>query len=178
MQVGEITGLRGGTGRMAELHLGILFGNRLQVLLMTERIGENHVALLGTGKVSRSIGTRLGFRNAGLDEVAVARNLERCHDLLERVDKVLVIGGVFVVQADETDSEIVFDGHTFAERYGVSRQDIRPFTFFFVIFTAGCERHASADAHDGNEDQGKNLLEHCLFPPKKILLFLPGERPK
>ena len=78
------------------------------------------------------------------------------------------------MQADEADLEVSGDRELRAE---LNRLEDVLHSFIFLV-AAGSESGAGADAHDGNENQGKNLLKHCLFPPKKILLFLPGGRPK
>ena len=138
---------------MAELDIGVLFGGVDHVRLMTEAVGEDDVAA-GVDHVHGGLVALLTLGNVGLQDVVILGQTQGSDGFLGAVDEVEVIGGVFIVQSDETDL------HLFA--LGVS---VVAIVTVGVVVTAAAGHQAQR--HDQGEDQRKELLHSC-FPPLNI----------
>ena len=101
VEVCDPFGVRLRAGRVAELHVGILARRLQDEVLMAEGICKDDVAAL-VDEVARSIIARLILGNARSDEKLHAL-VFAC--FLHRVDKVLVVGRVAVMQCNETDGD-------------------------------------------------------------------------
>ena len=94
-----------GAGRVAELDIRELLGGLDHEILMAEAVGE-HDAAAGVNQLGGGVVALLTLRNTGLDNVLVFAQAQIGARSLGGVDEVLVIRGVFVVQADEAHLEI------------------------------------------------------------------------
>ena len=120
---------------------------------MTEAVGEDDVAA-GVDHVHGGLVALLTLGNVGLQDVVILGQTQSSDGFLGAVDEVEVIGGVFIVQSDETDL------HLFA--LGVS---VVAIVTVGVVVTAAAGHQAQR--HDQGEDQRKELLHSC-FPPLNI----------
>ena len=105
MEVSKACGVSGGTGSVAELHVGIICGNLSEEGFVTEAVGKDNVAtcvheFFGGG------GASLVLENVGFDDDIAFAQSEFAYGESGGVDEVLVIGRFFTVQADETEFEI------------------------------------------------------------------------
>ena len=85
-------------GGMAEFHIRELLGSLDHIVLMTEAVGEDDVAA-AVREVRSGLVAFLTFRNVGLQNVFHA---QRFAGFFCSVDEVEVIGGVFIVQENES----------------------------------------------------------------------------
>ena len=102
MIVIELLGVRHGTGRVRELDLGVSLGSLDHVGLVTEGIREYKAAAL-VYQVKSGLFAGVGLVDVGLED---ALNAEVLTSSLRSVDEVEVIGGVFIMQEDETRLEV------------------------------------------------------------------------
>ena len=158
MEIGKSSGgrLGGHTGRVAELNVRELGGSLSHILLVTKRVGENDFAA-AVRQILGGVIALDAFGNVGLDNEVVLRNTHGNANLSERVDEVLVIGGVLVVQGDQTDLEIRGDFNR--------RSDLLPGQdlFAFALFRrerAGSERDAKSGDHNDRQGKREKFLEH------------------
>ena len=93
-------------GAAYELNIRELLCSLEHVVLMTEGVGEDQLAAC-VCEFSCRIVALLAFRNACLDHVMIFVNAQILHGFLESVDEVEVIGGVLIVQADQSDLEFI-----------------------------------------------------------------------
>ena len=102
MIVIELLGVSHGTGCVRELNLGVRLGGLDHVGLVTEGISEYKTAAL-VNQVESSLFTSVGLVDVGLED---ALYTEVCTSSLGSVDEVEVIGGVLIMQEDETRLEV------------------------------------------------------------------------
>ena len=94
-------GVRLGAGGMAELHVGELLGSLDHEVLMTEAVGEDQAAAT-VREIRGGLIALLALGDVGAQLILHALRLAGS---LGGVHKVLVVGGVFVMQEDEADLE-------------------------------------------------------------------------
>ena len=150
MIVVQTLGVGLGAGGVAELDFRELLGGLDHEVLMTEAVGEDDVAAvvrqLGGGVVAL-----LALGDVGLEHIV--RDAQSLAGSLGTVDEVQVIGGVFIVQEDETDLDItgggagILGGSVVSGLFGLG-----------VVPSAG----GQAQDHDQGKEQCKKLL-HSVF---------------
>ena len=149
---------------MAELHIRIFLGSLLHEGLMAEGVGKDDLAALVLRQVDRRVIAGVVFADAGHDDDLLVLQTEAFLDALERRDEVVVIGRVFVVQADHADLEVVRDLHV--GRDSVARQNVSAFALLrrrgsarIAVAASGkrqYHQHCQCDCQD---------LFHVSFPP-------------
>ena len=89
---------------MAELDLRELLGGLDHVVLMAKGVGKDELAAC-VHELGRGVVALVALGNAGLDEEvgALLLDAQARARLLKRLNKVEVVGGVLVVQADKAD---------------------------------------------------------------------------
>ena len=116
---------------------------------MTEAVSEDDIAA-GIHQISGDLGALLVLTNVGLDEVILILDQTQIRaGFLGGIDEVLVIGGVLIVQGDETDLDLGGSSIAVAVTLGV-----------VLLLTAGHQ----AQSHDQGEEHCKELFHSC-FPP-------------
>ena len=138
MEVVQLLSVSHGAGRVAEVHVGQFLGSLQHEGLMTEAVGENDLAAF-IGQVQSGFIAVIGFGNVALDDHLVIRQSQSSGGILHAVDEVQVVGGIFVVQQDDTQLD-VFLGNTVSQG------------------------RKSGQAQGQSQNQGKNLF-HVVFPP-------------
>ena len=106
VEVGNFRGVRLGAGSVAELHVRVFHGGAHHEIFMTEGIGKDNIAAF-FGKLHSGGLAGIGFGNVGLDKNLFVLQTKLLLHSLCSIDEVLVIGGIFIVEADDTDFEIV-----------------------------------------------------------------------
>ena len=101
----QALGVGARAGRVAELHLRELLRSLEHERLMAEAVGKDDVAAL-VHKLGRRIVALLALGDVDAQDVLILRQAQLGAGLIGSVDEVEVIGGVFVVQEDES----YFDG--------------------------------------------------------------------
>ena len=110
--VGQVLGVRLRASRMAELDFRELQRSLNHVGFMTERVRKNDVAAC-VRQFSSCVVAFLTFGDVGLGFVGDAQLLAGS---LRRGDEVQVVGGVFVVQEDEADLQVILrDGRALSQ---------------------------------------------------------------
>ena len=94
-----------GTGRMAELHIGIFLGCLQHMGLMTETVGEHNLATL-VCQVAGCLVAGVAFRDISLHQNLLVGQTQCGLHSLHGVDEVQVIGRIFIVQQNNADLEI------------------------------------------------------------------------
>ena len=145
--VGDISGVSHSTGGVAELNIGNFLSSLQHVGLMAEGVGEDDVAA-GIDQVHSGLIALLTLGDVGLDDVVSLSQTQVGNGLLGAVEEVQVIGGVLIVQADETNLDSRLDDLVAAGSTLVNGS----------LLTAGHQRQS----HDQSQDQSKKLL-HYLF---------------
>ena len=144
--VGNTCGVSHSTGGVAELNIGNFLSSLQHVGLMAEGVGEDDVAA-GIDQVHSGLIALLTLGDVGLDDVVSLSQTQVGNGLLGAVEEVQVIGGVLIMQADETNldsgSGTVISSAVISGR---------------CVVTAGHQRQS----HDQSQDQSKKLL-HYLF---------------
>ena len=144
--VGNTSGVSHSTGGVAELNIGNFLSGLQHVGLMAEGVGEDDVAA-GIDQVHSGLIALLTLGDVGLDDVVSLSQTQVGNGLLGAVEEVQVIGGVLIMQADETNldsgSGTVISSAVISGR---------------CVVTAGHQRQS----HDQSQDQSKKLL-HYLF---------------
>ena len=148
MVVGQTLGVSAGAGGVAELDLGMLLGSIDHEGLMAKAVSENDVAAF-VDQIHSGVIALLTFGNVGLQDVVSVGQTQIGNSLLGAVDEVEVIGGVFIMQGDETNLHLSSSIIGFVSVVGG------------VIAAAAGHQ---AQSHDQSEDQRKELLHSC-FPP-------------
>ena len=143
--VGDTCGVSQSTGGVAELDIGALLSGFQHVGLMAEGVGEDDVAA-GIDQVQSGLFAFLTLGDVGLQDVVSLGQAQVGNGLHSTINKVLVIGGVFIMQADETDLDS--GGSVVA----------------LLIVSGGSVVTASnqGQSHDQSQDQCKELF-HFLF---------------
>ena len=95
------------TRSVAELNLGELLGSLYHIRLMTERIGEDNLATF----VYEVAGGFIAF--VALGDASFENNLriletELLLSIFYCIDEVEVVGGILIVEKDDTELEIIF----------------------------------------------------------------------
>ena len=135
VMVGNARGVGKRTRCVAELHLGKFLCGLQDEVLMTEGIGEDDVAAL-IDEVGSGIVAFARFGDARLhDEV----NALRVAGSFDRIDEVLVVRRVAVVQGDEADLQRA------------------------VVFLAGSKQASARDRHGRGKTQSQKFLH--IFSP-------------
>ena len=111
MEVLNALGVRHGAGGVAELHVRALLGGLQNVGLMAEGVGEDEVAAF-VDQVERSFVALVGLRNVALDDDLVLGETQGRNGLVDAVDEVQVVGGILVVQQDDTQLDAVNLSHS------------------------------------------------------------------
>ncbi len=139
VEIGDILGVSLYAGSVAELNVGIFLCGLKHKLLMTEGVCENNVAAF-VNKLCGSFIALVALGNVGLDKNLFVGETELLLNALESLNEVVVVGGIFVVQADKTDLEI-----------GVLRVRL---AFVVLLAAAGSE----CRNHNNSEKQCENLF--------------------
>ena len=109
MEVGNTLGVRGGTGCMAELNLGVLSCCLENEGLMAEGVCEDDVAA-AVNQVKRCFIALVGLGNIGLENNLIITKTEGSLCLSCGINEVQVVGGVFVVQKDKAERQVGIAG--------------------------------------------------------------------
>lgn len=105
--VGQALGVSADTGGVAELDVGELLGGLDHEGLVAKAVGEDDVAAL-LSQLGGSVVALLAFGNVLLDEVVfILHQAQGLAGFLGGVDEVEVIGGVLIVQGDETHLDLL-----------------------------------------------------------------------
>ncbi len=144
--VGDTGGVSQRAGGVAELNIGALLSSLQHEGLMAEGVGEDDVAAV-IDQVHSGVVALLALGDVGLQDVVSLGQTQVGNSFHSTIDKVLVIGGVLIMQADETNldsgSSTVISSAVISGR---------------CVVTAGHQRQS----HDQSQDQSKKLL-HYLF---------------
>ncbi len=166
-------GLNAGAGN--KLHFGELLSGGKSEGLVAEAVGNNKIAA-GIDQLGSGVVAGLGLGNVGLHHDLIVRETELGGSGFRSVDEVEVVGGVFIVQEDETYLDVLGSGgctgltggggSLFRGSFGGRRG--------FRLSAAG----AQADAQRQSEQQSNELFHvflsssnflvfycYCLFPP-------------
>ena len=146
--VGQTLGVSAGAGGVAELNLRVLLSSLDHVRLMTEAVGKDDVAA-GIDHINSGLIALLALGDVGLQDVVILSQTQISNGFLGAVDEVEVIGGVLIMQGDETDLHL---SRLIAAIIVVGG--------LIVVAAAGHQ----AQGHDQGEDQRKELFHSC-FPP-------------
>ena len=92
---------------MAELHLGELLRSLQHEGLMAEGVGKDQIAA-GVHQLGGSLVALVGLGDVALEHHLILGQAQLLGRSGGRVHEVLVVGGVLIVQEDETDLEIGF----------------------------------------------------------------------
>ena len=101
MIVVKFLGVSLGAGCMAELNIGILLSCLDHVVLVTERVSEDDGAAL-IHQILGSLEALLSFGDVGLVDKLGLLKAESLKGFVSGLNEVEVIGGVFIVQEDES----------------------------------------------------------------------------
>ena len=145
MIVGKLFGVGKCAGRMAELNIGIFLCGAEHVGLVTEGVGEDDLAA-ALGKLDCGGVADIAFGNVGLHYDLFVLEVHCLLDGESGVNEVLVVGGVFIVQEDEADLEIVRNGEVDLQLG--SGKDGVGHSFVFAAVGAGAERNSGAEKHN------------------------------
>ena len=145
--VGDTGGVSQRTGGVAELNIGNFLSGLQHVGLMAEGVGEDDVAAI-IDQVHSGLVALAALGNVGLDDVVSLSQTQVGNGLLGAVEEVQVIGGVLIMQADETNLDSGSSSTVISSAVVSGR----------CVVTAGHQRQS----HDQSQDQSKKLL-HYLF---------------
>ena len=106
VEVVEALGVRPGAGGVAELDVGELAGGLDHEVLVAEAVGEDDVAAV-VGELSGGVVALLALGDVGAQDVLILGQAQGLAGGLGGVDEVEVVGGVLIVQEDETDLDLI-----------------------------------------------------------------------
>ena len=167
MVVGKTLGVRAGAGGVAELHLGELLGSLDDEGLVAEAVGEDNVAAV-VSELGGGVIAGLGLGDVVAELVLILGQAQLLNGGVGSVDEVEVVGGVLIVQEDETDLEILGDAGGAvgsAAGGGVVRGSGGVRSNGAAVVAAGGE----GEDHHQREKQRKKLLHFCS---SKNLIYL------
>ena len=157
--VGKVyLGVRFGSGCMAELNVREFLRSADHVRFMAKAVGKDNFATLVLGKVFCSLVASFVFFNVADNDCVLGRNAHSGCGSLESVNEVFVVGGVLIVERDQTDFEIGGNGHFAGDRF--SGEQLCAFTESFGGSFAGSESGEAAQNHQECQREGKDLFEH------------------
>jgi hypothetical protein len=94
---------------VAELYLRMLLGSLEDMGLMTEAVSEDDVATL-VYQVLSGLVALVGLGNITLDDDLIITETESLLSFLDTVNEVEVVGGILVMQTDNTQLEFIGAG--------------------------------------------------------------------
>ena len=143
--VAEFCGVSLCAGCVEETHARVFFCRSHNVIFVSERIREDDVAALFY-EFNCGIVAFFGFWDTCFDNELILSQTEFVHRFFHCIDEVLVISGLFVVQADETDFDVFF-----RDRFEVYN------SFLFRVASD------QTDNQSGYESQAKHKCKYFLF---------------
>ena len=133
---------------MAELDLGIFLGGLLHKGLVAEGIGEDDLAALVLGQVNGGIVAGAVLADIGDDDDLIIGEAEVLLHLAQGLDEVIIVGGVLIVQADETD---------------LHGRLVLLVILGLVAAGAQCEHHDEREQHRYELFHSQLSLKYCLY---------------
>jgi len=173
VEVAQTLGVGLDTGAGNKVHFGELLGSGKSEGLMAEAVGDDEIAA-GVNQLGSGVIAGLGLGDVGLHHDLIVGETDLGASGFRSVDEVEVVGGVFIVQEDETDLDVLGSGSGFGLAgggRGLFRGSIGGRRSFggrggFGLSAAG----AQADAQRQSEQQSNELF-HVFFPPVIFCFF-------
>ena len=157
VEVAQTFGVRLHAGAGNELHFREILGGGKSEGLVTEAVGDDEIAA-GVNQLGGGIVASLRLGDVGLHHDLIVGKTELLGGSLRSVDEVEVVGGVFVMQEDESDLDLgkglAGDGSLF--RGGIGSRGFGG-CGRFCLSAAGAE----TDAESQREQESNELFHFC-----------------
>ena len=171
MEVAQTFGVGLHTGAGNKLYFREILGGSESEGLVTEAVGDDEIAA-GVNQLGGGVIAGLGLGDVRLHHDLIVGKAELSGSGFRGVDEVEVVGGVFIVQEDESNLDVFGIG---SGGLGLAGGGGGLFRGLFRRGAAG----AQADAQRQREQESDKLF-HVFFPPVSFLvfycLFLPASR--